>query len=68
VEYRNPQINKYNKKASTNQNEHRDKVECVQKAQAYIQEHIAESQAETQTELKALRDDIKTLLRHFLQR
>jgi hypothetical protein len=46
----------------------RDRVDCIQRSQAYIQGHIAETQGETQTEIRALRDEVKTLLRYFLQR
>jgi peptidoglycan hydrolase CwlO-like protein len=44
-------------------NDLRNRVDCVQRSQAHIHEHIAE----TQTETRALREDIKTLLRYFLQ-
>jgi hypothetical protein len=65
--YNYTDIYKYNKGNNQNLSELRDKVECVQRSQAHIQEHIAESKAETQTEIRALRDDVKSLLRYFLQ-
>lgn len=37
------------------------------KFQAHIQEHIAKSKAETQTEIRALSDEVKTMIRYFLQ-
>ena len=65
--YNYTDIYKYDKGNNQNLSELRDKVECVQRSQAYIQEHIAESRADTQTEIRALRDEVKTLLRYFLQ-
>jgi hypothetical protein len=65
--YNDTDIYKYNKGNNQNLSELRDKVECVQRSQAHIQEHIAESQAETQIEIRALRNEVKSVLRYFLQ-
>jgi hypothetical protein len=65
--YNDTDIYKYNKDNNQNLSELRDNIECLQRSQAHIQEHIAESRAETQTEIRALRDEVITLLRYFLQ-
>jgi hypothetical protein len=63
--YNDTDIYKHNKVNNQSLTELQDKVECVQRAQAHIQEHITESQAETQIEIRALRDEVKTLLRYL---
>ena len=65
--YNDSDIYKYNKGNNQNLSDLRDKVECVKRSQGHIQEHIAESKAETQTEIRTLRDEVKTLIRYFLQ-